>query len=73
LRVGKVGGGVRVEKSADIRYASGEWKYYIAVPVLFERKADEDNAMRYRSAIVISYRKGFRRCRVRVESLELMF
>ena len=39
----------------------------------FERKADEDNAMRYRSAMVISYRKGFRRCRVRVESLELMF
>jgi hypothetical protein len=38
LRVGKVGRGVRVEKSADIRYASGEWKYYIAVPVLFERR-----------------------------------
>jgi hypothetical protein len=33
---------VRVEKSADIRFASGEWKYYIAVPVLFERKADEE-------------------------------
>jgi hypothetical protein len=38
LRVGTKDRNVRVEKSAGIRYASGEWKYYIAVPVLFERR-----------------------------------